>query len=158
MHPRLQSGAFARPLNFTVSRHATLSHCCARRLFWVIGYGLEVPRFASRSHSAGSQIGRETLSSRKGDVLKTFLWRLAEGIAVVLLLALWIRGSIALRYALAAVATIGFLIQTYVFRLRPMFARGATQKERAILFALSVTGAFSLGYLLLWSARQGHAG
>jgi small-conductance mechanosensitive channel len=81
---------------------------------------------------------------------KAFLWRLAEGIAVALLLALWIRGSIALRYALAAVATIGFLIQTYVLRLRPIFARGATQKERAILFALSVTGAFSLGYLLLW--------
>ena len=44
---------------------------------------------------------------------KSFLWRLAEGIAVVLLLALWIRGSIALRYALAAVVTIGFLIQIY---------------------------------------------
>jgi hypothetical protein len=89
---------------------------------------------------------------------KTFFWRLAEGIAIVLLLALWIRSSIALRYALAAVATSGFLIQSYVFRLRPMFARGATQKERAILFALNVTGAFSLGYLLLWSARQVHAG
>ena len=89
---------------------------------------------------------------------KTSLWRLGEGISVVLLLALWIRGSIALRYALAAVATIGFLIQTYVWRLRPIFARGAAQKERAILFALNGTGALSLGYLLLWSARQMHAG
>ena len=89
---------------------------------------------------------------------KTFLWRLAQGIVVVLLLALWIRGSIALRYALAAVVAIGFLIQIYVLRLRPLFERGATSQERAILFLLNVAGALSLGCLLLLSARQGHAG
>src|SRR6266436_4155241 len=42
--------------------------------------------------------------------------------------------------------------------LRPIFARGATPKERAVLLMLNVAGALSLGYLLLWSAWQGHAG
>ena len=89
---------------------------------------------------------------------KAFLRRLAEVIVVLLALALWIRGSIALRYALAAVVTIGFAIQIYLQRLKPLFARGATPRERGILLLLNVAGALSLGSLLLWSARQGHVG
>ncbi len=88
----------------------------------------------------------------------TLLRRVAQGIAVMLLLVLWIRGPVALRYGLAAVVTLSFFIQSYTLRLRPIFARGATPKERAVLLMLNVAGALSLGYLLLWSAWQGHAG
>jgi hypothetical protein len=62
------------------------------------------------------------------------------------------------RRSMVAVVAIGFLIQTYVRRLRPLFAGGATSQERAVLFLLNVAGALSLGCLLWWSARQGHAG
>jgi len=88
----------------------------------------------------------------------TLLRRLAQVIAILVVLALWIRGPVALRYGLAAVVTLTFFIDSYALRLRPVFARGATPKERAVLFMLNVAGALSLGYLLLWSAWQGHAG
>jgi hypothetical protein len=87
-----------------------------------------------------------------------FLWLLLETLAAVLLIVLWIRGTLALRYVIATVGAIAFLVQFYILRLRPVFARGATPTERAALLLLSAAGALSLGCLLFWSARQGHAG
>lgn len=77
---------------------------------------------------------------------------------VTLASVLWVRGPLIMRYVLAAVVAVAFAVQFYALRLRPMFVRGASSKQRAILLALAVVGAISLGYLLILSARQGNAG
>jgi hypothetical protein len=131
----------------------------------LIGFFGFFTAFSRYSDSIARRIAPDLESGRKRPQASrapqgTLEWLrfLAKAIVPVLALVLWIRGSIPLRWVLTILVLASLARLIYKMRLKPLFERGVSSKERTILFGLAGAGLISLSYLLLSFASQQHAG